>query len=187
MYGGFLFFQSVSHRDYYLPQAKNVQHDENVHAEKPTNAKALRSLALLVLCLVLVVGLAKALSPAIEAGVRAAGLPKTIVGIAIALLVLLPESFAALRAAKANRLQSSLNLALGSALATIGLTIPAVAAIAIWFHLPLSLGISTLNITLLFLSIFVGGLTLSMGKTTVLQGAVHLGIFFEYLFSSVVP
>jgi len=187
MYGGFLFFQSVSHRDYYLPQAKNVQHDENVHAEKPTNAKALRSLALLVLCLVLVVGLAKALSPAIEAGVRAAGLPKTIVGIAIALLVLLPESFAALRAAKANRLQSSLNLALGSALATIGLTIPAVAAIAIWFHLPLSLGISTLNITLLFLSIFVGGLTLSMGKTTVLQGAVHLGIFFEYLFSSIVP
>ena len=187
MYGGFLFFQSVSHRDYYLPQAKNIQHDENVHAEKPTNAKALESLALLILCLVLVVGLAKALSPAIEAGVRAAGLPKTIVGIAIALLVLLPESFAALRAAKANRLQSSLNLALGSALATIGLTIPAVAAIAIWFHLPLSLGISTLNITLLFLSIFVGGLTLSMGKTTVLQGAVHLGIFFEYLFSSIVP
>ena len=187
MYGGFLFFQSVSHRDYYLPQAKNAQHDENVHAEKPSNAKALQSLALLILCLVLVVGLAKALSPAIESGVRAAGLPKTIVGIAIALLVLLPESFAALRAAKANRLQSSLNLALGSALATIGLTIPAVAAIAIWFHLPLSLGISTLNITLLFLSIFVGGLTLSMGKTTVLQGAVHLGIFFEYLFSSIVP
>jgi len=187
MYGGFLFFQSVSHRDYYLPQAKAVQHDENVHAEKPSNAKALQSLALLIVCLVLVVGLAKALSPAIESGVRAAGLPKTIVGIAIALLVLLPESFAALRAAKANRLQSSLNLALGSALATIGLTIPAVAAIAIWFHLPLSLGISTLNITLLFLSIFVGGLTLSMGKTTVLQGAVHLGIFFEYLFSSIVP
>ena len=187
MYGGFLFFQSVSHRDYYLPQAKNVQHDENVHAEKPSNAKALTSLVLLIICLVLVVGLAKALSPAIESGVRAAGLPKTIVGIAIALLVLLPESFAALRAAKANRLQSSLNLALGSALATIGLTIPAVAAIAIWFHLPLSLGISTLNITLLFLSIFVGGLTLSMGKTTVLQGAVHLAIFFEYLFSSVVP
>ena len=187
MYGGFLFFQSVSHRDYYLPQAKGVQHDENVHAEKPSNAKALQSLALLIVCLVLVVGLAKALSPAIESGVRAAGLPKTIVGITIALLVLLPESFAALRAAKANRLQSSLNLALGSALATIGLTIPAVAAIAIWFHLPLSLGISTLNITLLFLSIFVGGLTLSMGKTTVLQGAVHLAIFFEYLFSSIVP
>ena len=187
MYGGFLFFQSISHRDYYLPTQENQKLDENIHAEKPTNSKTLTSLALLVLCLILVVGLAKALSPAIESGVKAAGLPKTIVGIAIALLVLLPESFAALRAAKANRLQSSLNLALGSALATIGLTIPAVAAIAIWFHLPLSLGISTLNITLLSLSIFIGGLTLSLGKTTVLQGAVHLAIFFEYLFSSVFP
>ena len=187
LYGGFLFFQSVSHRDYYLPKGQSQKLDENVHAEKPSNTKALMSLVLLILCLILVVGLAKALSPAIEAGVHAAGLPKTIVGIAIALLVLLPESFAALRAAKANRLQSSLNLALGSALATIGLTIPAIAALAIWFHLPLSLGISTLNITLLFLSVFVGGLTLSLGKTTVLQGAVHLIIFLEYLFSSIVP
>lgn len=187
MYGGFLFFQSVSHRDYYLPKFKEQIQDETVHAEKPTNIKALMSLGLLIICLVLVVGLAKALSPAIESGVKAAGLPKTVVGIAIALLVLLPESFAALRAARANRLQSSLNLALGSALATIGLTIPAVAVIALWFDLPLSLGISSLNITLLFLSIFIGGLTLSQGKTTVLQGAVHLMVFFEYLFSSVVP
>ena len=187
LYGGFLFFQSVSHRDYYLPKAASQKHDENIHAEKPSNTKALTSLALLILCLVLVVALAKSLSPTIEAGVHAAGLPKTVVGIAIALLVLLPESFAALRAAKANRLQSSLNLALGSALATIGLTIPAIAALAIWFHLPLSLGISNLNITLLFLSIFIGGLTLSLGKTTVLQGAVHLMIFFEYLFLSMVP
>ena len=187
LYGGFLFFQSVSHRDYYLPQEHSQKLDENVHAEKPSNAKALISLVLLILCLILVVALAKALSPAIELGVKAAGLPKTVVGIAIALLVLLPESFAALRAAKANRLQSSLNLALGSALATIGLTIPAVAALAIWFHLPISLGISNLNIALLFLSIFVGGLTLSIGRTTVLQGAVHLMIFFEYLFLSIVP
>ena len=187
VYGGFLFFQSVSHRDYYLPKLEDQKHDENIHADKPSNAKALISLGLLIVCLILVVGLAKALSPAIESGVKAAGLPKTIVGIAIALLVLLPESFAALRAAKANRLQSSLNLALGSALATIGLTIPAIAGIALWFHLPLSLGISDLNITLLVLSLFVGGLTLSLGKTTVLQGAIHLIIFFEYLFMSVVP
>ncbi len=124
---------------------------------------------------------------AIESAARAVALLKTILAIAIARLVLLPKSFAASRAAIANKLQSSLNLALGSALSTIGLSIPAVAGIAIWFHLPLSLGISTLNITLLFLSIFVGGLTLSMDKTTVLQGAVHLVIFFEYLFSSIIP
>lgn len=132
-------------------------------------------------------GLAELLSPAIEAGVKAAGAPKTIVGIAIALLVLMPEGFAAIRAAKANRLQSSLNLALGSALASIGLTIPTVAAIAIYFNLPLSLGISDLNITLLYLSCFIGALTLAIGRTTLLQGVVHLIIFFEYLFLSLVP
>ena len=115
------------------------------------------------------------------------GAPKTIVGIAIALLVLLPEGYAAVRAARANRLQSSLNLALGSALASIGLTIPTVAAIAIFFHLDLSLGISSLNIVLLYLSLFIGGLTLAIGRTTLLQGVLHLFIFFEYLFLSLVP
>ena len=136
---------------------------------------------------VTVVGLAELLSPAIERGVEAAGAPKTIVGIAIALLVLMPEGFAAVRAAKANRLQSSLNLALGSALASIGLTIPTVAAIAIFFNLPLSLGISDLNMTLMYLSFFIGALTLAIGRTTLLQGVVHIIIFLEYLFLSLVP
>ena len=112
---------------------------------------------------------------------------KTIVGIAIALLVLLPESYAAVRASRANRLQSSLNLALGSALASIGLTIPTVAAIAIIFDLQLSLGISSLNMILMYLSFFIGALTLAIGRTTLLQGVVHLIIFFEYLFLSLVP
>jgi Ca2+:H+ antiporter len=133
------------------------------------------------------VGLAEALSPAIEAGVKAADAPKTVVGIAIAMLVLLPEAYAAIRTARANRLQSSLNLALGSALASIGLTIPTVAAIAIVFDLPLSLGISNLNIVLMYLSFFIGALTLAIGRTTLLQGVLHLIIFFEYLFLSLVP
>jgi Ca2+:H+ antiporter len=145
------------------------------------------SAILLLLSLITVVGLAEALSPAIESAVKAAGAPKTIVGIAIALLVLMPEGYAAVRAARANRLQSSLNLALGSALASIGLTIPTVAAIALYFNLPLSLGISALNMTLLYLSLFIGGLTLAIGRTTLLQGVVHLIIFFEYLFLSLVP
>ena len=133
------------------------------------------------------VGLAELLSPAIERGVAAAGAPKTIVGIAIALLVLLPEGFAAVRAARANRLQSSLNLALGSALASIGLTIPTVAAIAIFFDLRLSLGISDLNMTLMELSSFIGALTVAIGRTALLQGMVHIIIFLEYLFLSLVP
>ncbi|MBU3670813.1 MAG: ionic transporter y4hA [Polynucleobacter sp.] len=187
LYIAFIFFQTVSHRDYYLPSDDGTRSDSNVHASKPSNVKTMVSLLLLLISLVAVVGLAELLSPAIEAGVKAAGAPKTIVGIAIAMLVLMPEGFAAVRTAKANRLQSSLNLALGSALASIGLTIPVVAAIAILFDLHLSLGISTLNTVLLYLSLFIGAITLAIGRTTLLQGIVHLIIFFEYLFLSLVP
>ena len=187
LYIAFLFFQTVSHRDYYLPKTEAKKTDSNAHAQKPSNLKTGVSAVLLILSLITVVGLAELLSPAIERGVAAAGAPKTIVGIAIALLVLMPEGFAAVRAAKANRLQSSLNLALGSALASIGLTIPTVAAIAIFFNLPLSLGISDLNMVLMYLSFFIGGLTLAIGRTTLLQGVVHLIIFLEYLFLSLVP
>ena len=187
MYTAFLFFQTVSHRDYYLPKSEGKKTDINFHALKPSNSKTALSAVLLLLSLITVVGLAELLSPAIERGVAAAGAPKTIVGIAIALLVLMPEGFAAVRAAKANRLQSSLNLALGSALASIGLTIPTVAAIAIFFNLPLSLGISDLNMTLMYLSFFIGALTLAIGRTTLLQGVVHIFIFLEYLFLSLVP
>ena len=187
LYAAFLFFQTVSHRDYYLPKTEDKKTDINFHALKPGNLKTAVSVALLILSLILVVGLAELLSPAIEAGVKAAGAPKTIVGIAIAMLVLMPEGYAAVRAARANRLQSSLNLALGSALASIGLSIPTIAAIAILFHLPLSLGISDLNMTLMYLTFFTGALTLAIGRTTLLQGVVHLIIFFEYLFLSLVP
>jgi Ca2+:H+ antiporter len=170
-----------------LPKVEDKKTDINFHAPKPSNLKTAVSVALLIVSLIVVVGLAELLSPAIEAGVKAAGAPKTIVGIAIAMLVLLPEGFAAVRAAKANRLQSSLNLALGSALASIGLSIPAIAALAIYFNLPLSLGISSLNMTLMYLTFFIGALTLAIGRTTLLQGVVHLIIFFEYLFLSLVP
>jgi Ca2+:H+ antiporter len=187
LYAAFLFFQTVSHRDYYLPKMKEKKTDINFHAPKPSNLKTGISVVLLIVSLIVVVGLAELLSPTIEAGVEAAGAPKTIVGIAIAMLVLLPEGFAAVRAAKANRLQGSLNLALGSALASIGLSIPTIAAIAIYFNLPLSLGISSLNMTLMYLTFFIGALTLAIGRTTLLQGVVHLIIFFEYLFLSLVP
>jgi Ca2+:H+ antiporter len=187
LYVAFLFFQTVSHRDYYLPKTEDKKTDINFHAHKPSNLKTSVSTALLILSLIIVIGLAELLSPAIEVGVKAVGAPKTIVGIAIAMLVLLPEGLAAVRAARANRLQSSLNLALGSALASIGLSIPVIAAIAIYFNLPLSLGISSLNMILMYLTFFIGALTLAIGRTTLLQGVVHLIIFFEYLFLSLVP
>jgi Ca2+:H+ antiporter len=136
---------------------------------------------------VAVVGLAKGLSPAIEAAVVAAGAPQSVIGVAIAALVLLPEASAAVRAALANRLQTSMNLALGSALACIGLTIPAVALASALLDLPLVLGIDAKDIVLLALAFVVSSITLSTGRTHMMQGAVHLVIFTAFLFLTLVP
>ena len=145
------------------------------------------SLLALLACLVAVVGLAKQLSPTIEATIRLWGAPHSLVGIVIALLVLMPETLAALQAAKANRLQTSLNLALGSALASIGLTIPAVAVTAVVLDVPLTLGLEHKDLVLIALTFMVGGMTLAHGRTSMMQGAVHLVIFASFLFLALVP
>ena len=177
--------QTVRHRDYFLPADEDMPAD--AHAEPPTNAAAWAALGMLLVALVGVVLLAKGLSGIVEAAILGAGLPLAIVGVVIAALVLAPESLAAYRAAKRNRLQTSLNLALGSALATIGLTIPAVAIVSLMLGLPLALGIGAKQMILLVLSLFTITLTLGNGRTTVLGGAVHLVIFAAYLFVTVVP
>jgi Ca2+:H+ antiporter len=187
LYGTFIFIQTVRHRDYFLPVLETQKNDANVHASPPDTAQAWVSASLLAISLVLVVGLAKALSPTIESALQSLGAPKAVVGIAIAALVLLPESIAALRSALSNRLQTSLNLALGSALASIGLTIPAVALVSVWFHIPISLGVNSVGLVLLVLTMLVGILTLATGRATLLQGVVHLLIFFAYLFLTLVP
>jgi len=181
----FVFVQTVRHRDYFLP-AVDVA-NEDVHAPPPTAAQAWGALGLLLVSLVAVIGLAKVLSPTIESLVAQAGAPKAVIGVVIALLVLLPETVAAMRAAHANRLQSSMNLAIGSALASIGLTIPAVVCVAVWLDLPLRLGIEGKDLVLLMLTFAVGTLTMAHGRTTVMQGAVHLVIFAAFLFLSLVP
>jgi Ca2+:H+ antiporter len=179
-----VFTQTVRHRDYFLPIAIG---DEETHAPTPSNTTAFISAGLLLVALVAIIGLAKALTPTLEAGIAKVGAPKAVVGIVIAALVLLPEGLAALRAARANRLQTSLNLALGSALASIGLTIPAVAAVSIVLGQPLELGLGTKDQVLLALTTLVGVITLGTGRTTVLQGIVHLVIFAAFLFFAAVP
>lgn len=186
LYMTFVAVQTVRHRDYFLPD-RSVVADSEMHADPPTGRDTVISSILLIVCLGAVVLLAKTLAPPIEAAVSAAGAPIAIVGVIIAALVLLPESIAALRAALANRLQTSLNLGLGSALATIGLTIPAVAALSMMAALPIALGLDTKSTVLLFLTLIVSTLTLGTGRTTVLQGAVHLVIFAVYLFTTIVP
>jgi Ca2+:H+ antiporter len=184
LYSVFVFVQTVRHRDYFLPVGTD---DTKAHAPPPAHWIAWTSLGLLLVSLVGVVGLAKALAPALEAGVAAAGAPKAVSGVLIALIVLLPETGAALRAARGNRMQSSLNLALGSGLASIGLTIPVVAAMSPWFPFPLVLGLRPIDIVLLMLTLVVGTLTLGSGRATVMQGAVHLVLFASFLFLTVVP
>jgi Ca2+:H+ antiporter len=139
------------------------------------------------LCLGIVVLLAKSLAPQIEHTVLKIGAPKSLVGVIIAAIVLLPEGLAAYRAAVKNRLQTSLNLALGSALASIGLTIPAVALVSILTGLPISLGIDMKAMVLLLLAQFTIVITLATGRTNILQGIVLLTIFLLYIFTLLVP
>jgi Ca2+:H+ antiporter len=185
LYGTFVLVQTVRHRDYFLPEV--AENDEEVHAAPPPVKLAWISGVLLLACLGSVVLLAKILAPTLEAAVVGAGAPKALVGIIIAAVVLLPEGIAAYQAARANRLQTSLNLALGSALASIGLTIPAVAIVSLTTGWTLSLGIDIKSTVLLLLSIIVATLSLGTGRTTVMQGTVHLVIFAVYLFTTIVP
>lgn len=186
LYATFVLVQTVRHRDYFLPEKSRVA-DETVHAPPPSTRQTAISAVLLLLCLGAVVLLAKSLADPIERAVASAGAPRALVGVIIAALVLLPESLAATRAALANRLQTSLNLGLGSALATIGLTIPAVAALSLFADVPIALGLDGKSTVLLFLTLAVATLSLGTGRTTVLQGAVHLMIFAVYLFTTIIP
>ena len=184
LWGVFVFAQTVRHRDYFLPP---LAEDDDVHLPPPSAAATATSAGLLVVSLLAVVGLAKALSPTIEAVVQAAGVPDSVVGVAIALLVLLPETLAAVRAAAANRLQTSMNLALGSALASIGLTIPAVASASLLLGIPVVLGLDQKDLVLLALTFVVAAITFAPGRTSIMQGAVHLVVFAAFLFLSLVP
>ncbi|GHD27884.1 calcium:proton antiporter [Streptomyces galbus] len=188
LYGLFVATQTVRHRDYFLPvtrQGEVITGDD--HAGAPSSRTALISLVLLGLALIGVVGLAKGVSPTIESGVEAAGLHQAVVGVIIALLVLLPETIAALRSARRDRVQTSLNLALGSAMASIGLTIPAVALASVWLSGPLVLGLGPTHMVLLALTVVVSSLTVVPGRATPLQGGVHLVLFAAYLELAINP
>jgi len=187
LYGVFVLTQTVRHRHFFLPVVSPDDGEDELHGPVPTNRATYISLALLCAALVAVVGLAKTVSPVIEAGVIRAGIPESFVGVIIALLVLLPEGLAATRAASRNRIQISLNLAYGSAIASIGLTIPAIAVASIWLQGPLTLGLGATQIVLFLLTVIVGTLTVVPGRATRLQGAIHLVLFAAFLFLAMFP
>jgi Ca2+:H+ antiporter len=184
IYGAFVFAQTIGHRGIFVEDEAAM---EPHHAAPPSNAVTAVSAILLMACLTAVVLLAKKLAPSLESAVSRMGAPNAVVGVIIAAIVLLPEGLAALRAARANRLQTSLNLALGSALASIGLTIPAVSVLSLYLHTELVLGIDTKSTVLLILSLFITAIALRTGRTIVLHGIVLLVIFVVYLFTTVVP
>lgn len=191
LYGVFLFVQTVRHRDYFLPRSnpKSATADDDEHAPAPTSRITALAAVFLMISLGGVVLLAKTLSHPIESAVRGLGVPQpeALVGAIVAALVLLPESAAALQAAMRNRLQTSLNLALGSGLASISLTIPAVGAVSLMLGQPFVLGLGPKEIVLLVLTFVISILTLGGGRTTVLHGAVHLVILAVFIDLLIVP
>jgi Ca2+:H+ antiporter len=182
----FVLMQTVRHRDYFLPHG-DAAVDPDEHATPPSDREALTSLGLLLVSLVAVVGLAKIESPAIEDAVAAVGAPHSAVGVVIALLVLSPETFAAYRNARLDRVQTSFNLAFGSAMASIGLTIPVIAIASIWLDGPLELGLGAMQMVLLAITVVVATLTVLPGRATLQGSAVHLVLFGAFVFLAFNP
>ena len=183
LYGVFLYTQTVRHRDYFVIDFAGASNGET-HA---SNRMMFLSAALLLVSLLAVVLLAKKFSQVVDAGAALIGAPPAFAGILVALLILLPESVAAVGAARKNDLQKSINLALGSSLATIGLTIPAVAVAAYALDKQLVLGLSAQDMVLLGLTLVLGMLTLGTGRTNILFGLVHLVVFAVFIFLVFVP
>jgi Ca2+:H+ antiporter len=188
LYLVFVFAKTVRHRDFFLPKPKKNQvPSAAVHVPRPSAKVAGISLGLLFVALVAVVGLAKTTSPLIIQAVEVANLPKAIVGVSIAAVVLAPEWISAIRAARFGRIQKSFNLAYGSALASIGLTIPVMAVISIFFGYQINLGLRDAETYLLILTLVASALTVLPGKANLMQAAVHLGIFGTWLLVVIAP
>ncbi|MGC2780134.1 MAG: ionic transporter y4hA [Bradyrhizobium sp.] len=183
LYAVFLYTQTTRHRDYFIGSAAGFSDDD---VRLPRTKLAL-SVGLLLVALLAVVLLAKKFSLVVDAGVAATGAPPAIAGVLVALLILLPESVAAISAARANDLQKSINLALGSSLATIGLTIPAVATAAHALDKQLVLGLDAKGMVLLVLTFVLSMLTFGTGRTNILFGLVHMVVFAIFVFLLFVP
>ena len=182
LYTVFLYIQTVRHRDYFIGQSG--EDDDSI----PISGGLLGlSIGLLLVSLLGVVLLAKKFSIVVDAATAAIGAPPAFAGVVVALLILLPESVSAIGAARKNDLQKSINLALGSSLATIGLTVPAVAAAAYALDKQLVLGLSEQNMVELFLTFLLSMLTFGTGRTNILFGLVHMVVFAVFIFMVFVP
>ncbi|TGL86220.1 ionic transporter y4hA [Leptospira congkakensis] len=186
LYGSLVWSQTKSHKNFFAVSEEEVSQPE-ISGTRPSKKRAVTSFISLLFSLVAVVGLSKILSPTIESTIAALGAPKAVVGIVIAILVLAPETLAAMNAAKINELQTSLNLALGSGAASIALTIPAVSLYSLMFDKPLTLGLDSKGIVFLMVTFLAGSFTFGSGRTTSLHGLIHLVIMASFLAISLMP
>jgi Ca2+:H+ antiporter len=183
LYGVFLYTQTSRHRDYFVGDAAGLTDDGAPIAARELALNAI----LLLVSLLAVVLLAKKFSVVVDAATAAIGAPAAFAGLVVALLILLPESVAAVSAARKNDLQKSINLALGSSLATIGLTVPAVSVAAFAMDKPLELGLNGQNMVELVLTFALSMLTFGTGRTNLLFGLVHMMVFAIFVLLVFVP
>lgn len=191
LYFIFILFQNKTHKDYFESSNLGTQ---SIEQTKTTDSDIKKSLPTILthfvamtLSLISVIGLAKMISPTLESFLIDIGAPKATVGIIIAAIVLLPETWAAVKAARENRLQTSLNLALGSGIASIALTIPAVGLFSLLTEQDLALGLDGKGLVFLFTTFLIGGISLASGKSTALQGFVHIVILASYFVLALIP
>lgn len=186
IYAAFISAQTTKHREYFITENNN-KHETEESEQAISNTSLIISLVFLLISLTIVVLLAKSLSYPIEHFLVSQGLPQSLVGIIIAAIILLPEGIAAISAARSNKLQTSLNLALGSAIASIGLSIPAVSIASYFYGFPLVLGLDILSIILLVISIFTVMLSLIGGKSNFVYGVVLIVNLVAYIFLTINP
>jgi Ca2+:H+ antiporter len=183
LYGVFLYTQTIRHRDYFIRESAGFKDDGTLTSNRILGL----SIVLLAISLLAVVLLAKKFSLVVDFATARIGAPPAFAGVLVALLILLPESVAAVAAARKNDLQKSINLALGSSLATIGLTIPAVAVAAFALDKQLVLGLNAQEMVLLVLTFVLSMLTFGTGRTNILFGLVHMVVFAVFVFMVFVP
>src|SRR5450759_2721498 len=183
LYGVFLYTQTIRHRDYFIGESAGFADDGILTSNRMLGL----SIALLLVSLLAVVLLAKKFSLVVDFATTWIGAPPAFAGVLVALLILLPESVAAVAAARNNDLQKSINLALGSSVATIGLTIPAVAVAAYMLDKQLVLGLNAQEMVLLVLTFVLSMLTFGTGRTNILFGLVHMVVFAVFVFMVFVP
>jgi Ca2+:H+ antiporter len=177
IYGVFLAIQTSLHREFFNEPDWIPGEAE----EHPTKGSIPLGLLFLILHLIPIILLSKQLAHLLDLGVRGGGLPESLGGLIVAILILAPEGLSAIQSARRNQMQHSVNVLLGSVLATISLTVPAALAISLLYGKPVQLGLSNSSMTLLAVTLGSCLITFGQGKTNILQGFVHLLLFAAYI------